>query len=82
MLAYSFVIQRVSWLSAIPLLDLLVALAVGLYAIVLGVLGIREMHTTTTRNAALVVVIPVALFFLLALLGTAFVLLIRSTSLA
>ncbi len=80
--AYSFVIQLVSWLSAIPLLGYLVALAVGLYGIVLGVLGIREIHATTTGKAALVVLIPVAVFFLLALLlGTALVLLLRSAGL-
>ena len=81
--AYSFVIQLASWLSAVPWLGILVALVVGVYAIILGVLGIREMHATTTGKAAMVVLIPVAIFLLLALLlGTVFVLLLRSAGLA
>ena len=81
--AYSFVIQLVSWLSAIPLLGILVALAVGVYGIILGILGMREVHATTTGKAALVVMIPVAVFLLLALLlGAAFVLILRSAGLA
>lgn len=80
--AYSFVVQLASWLSPIPLLGILISLLVGGYAIVLNVLGVREMHATTTGKAALVVLIPVALLFLLALiLGTAFVLLLRSAGL-
>ena len=82
--AYSFVIQLASWLSAVPFLGILVALVVGVYGIILGVLGIREMHATTMGKAALVVLIPVSIFLLLALLllGTAFVLLLRSAGLA
>ncbi len=81
--AYSFVVQLVSWLSPIPLLGILISLVVGLFAIVLNVLGIREIHATTTGRAALVVLIPVAVLFLLALLlGTAFVLLLRSAGIS
>jgi hypothetical protein len=81
--AYSFVIQLASWLSVIPFLGVLIALVVGLYGIVLGVAGIREMHATTTGKAALVVLIPVAVLFVLALLlGTALVLLLRGAGLA
>lgn len=81
--AYSFVIQLASWLSAVPFLGIVVALIVGVYGIILGVLGIREMHATTTGKAALVVLIPVSIFLLLALLlGAAFVLLLRSAGLA
>ena len=80
--AYSFVIQLASWLSAIPFLGVLIALAVGLYGIVLGVLGIREMHATTTGKAAIVVLIPVAVLFVLALLpGTVLVPFLRSAGL-
>ncbi len=80
--AYSFVVQLASWLSPIPLLGILVSLVVGLYAIVLSVLGIREMHATTTGKATLVVLIPVAVLFLLALLlGTVLVILLRSAGL-
>lgn len=81
--AYAFVVQLVSWLSAIPLLGILIGLAVGIYAVVLNVLGIREMHATTTGKAALVVLIPVAVLFLLALLlGTVLILFLRSAGLA
>lgn len=81
--AYSSVIQLVSWLSAIPLLGLLVALAVSVFGIILGVLGVREMHATTTGKAALVVLIPVAVLLVLALLlGTVFILFLRSAGIA
>ncbi len=67
--------------APIPLLGILVALVAGLYAIVLNVLGIREMHATTTGKAALVVLISVAVIFLLALLlGAVFVILLRSAA--
>lgn len=58
--AYASVTQIVSWLSVIPILGILISLVVGLYSIFLGVVGIREMHSTTTGKAALVVLIPVA----------------------
>ena len=66
--AYLGVVQLVAWLSAIPFLGVIVGLAVFLYSLFLGVMGIREMHSTTTGKAALVVFIPVVVFGGLALL--------------
>jgi hypothetical protein len=57
--AYLAVVQLVSWLSAIPVLGVLVGILVFFYSIFLGIVGIREVHTTTTGKAALVVLIPV-----------------------
>lgn len=63
--AYTAVTQLVSWLSAIPILGILISIVVALYGIFLSVVGIREVHTTTTGKAALVVLIPVAVVLLL-----------------
>jgi hypothetical protein len=60
--AYSTVVYLVSW---IPILGWLLSL----YAIYLGVVGVREVHNTTTGKAAMVVLIPIAVIgFLLAIL--------------
>ncbi len=64
--AYAAVTQLVSWLSAIPILGVLISIAIAVYGVFLSVVGIREVHTTTTGKAALVVLIPVGV---LALLG-------------
>jgi hypothetical protein len=64
--AYAAVTQLVSWLSAIPILGILISIAVAIFGVFLSVVGIREVHTTTTGKAALVVLIPVGV---LALLG-------------
>jgi hypothetical protein len=56
------VIQLVSW---IPILGGLVALVWG---VILSILGIREVHNTTTGKAALVVLIPAIVLGLLVLL--------------
>lgn len=66
--AYSSALALVSWLTAIPFLGILIALVVLVYAIFLYVVGIREVHATTTGRAALVVLIPTAVILLLALL--------------
>jgi hypothetical protein len=58
--AYAAVTSLVSW---IPFIGGILAL----YGIYLGIVGIREMHNTTTGKAALVVLIPVAVIFLLVL---------------
>src|SRR5918994_48592 len=58
--AYAAVTSLVSW---IPFIGGILAL----YGIYLGIVGIREMHNTTTGKAALVVLIPVAVLFLLVL---------------
>jgi hypothetical protein len=59
-LTYSAVTSLVSW---IPIIGGILSL----YGIYLGIVGIREMHNTTTGKAAMVVLIPVAIIFLLAL---------------
>jgi hypothetical protein len=60
--SYANVIQLVSW---IPILGGLVALVWG---VILSILGIREVHNTTTGKAALVVLIPAIVLGLLVLL--------------
>jgi hypothetical protein len=50
--AYSFVTALVRW---IPIVGALIAL----YGVYLAIVGIREVHQTTTEKAALVVLIPV-----------------------
>lgn len=59
--SYSQVVNLVSWIPFIgPLL--------GLYGLYLGVVGVREVHGTTTGKAALVVLIPAAVVLLLVLM--------------
>jgi hypothetical protein len=60
--AYAAVVNLASW---IPLVGWLL----GLYGIYLSVVGIREMHGTTTGKAALVVLIPAGVILLLVLVG-------------
>ena len=60
--AYTSVTSLVSW---IPVVGGILAL----YGIYLAVVGIREMHNTTTRDALVVVVLPVIVIVVLALLG-------------
>jgi|SRR5215203_765513 len=60
--SYAAVTSLVSW---IPIIGGLL----GLYGIYLAVVGIREMHQTTTGKAVIVVLFPVILILLLALLG-------------
>ena len=60
--SYASVTSLVSW---IPIIGGLL----GLYGIYLAVVGIREMHQTTTGKAVIVVLFPVLLILLLALLG-------------
>ena len=60
--SYTGVTSLVSW---IPIIGWLLSL----YGIYLSVVGIREMHETTTGKAVLVVVIPVIVVVVLALLG-------------
>ncbi len=72
--AYAAVVDLVSW---IPLIGWLLSL----YGIYLTVVGIREMHQTTTGKAVLVVLIPAGvvllLVFLLGLLAAGAVVLSR-----
>jgi hypothetical protein len=60
--SYASVTSLVTW---IPIIGGLL----GLYGIYLAVVGIREMHGTTTGKAVLVVLIPVIVVVVLALLG-------------
>jgi len=66
--AYVAVTQLVTWLSSVPILGILVALVVFVYTIFLAIVGIREVHGTTTGRAALVVLIPVVVLGVLAFL--------------
>jgi hypothetical protein len=59
---YASVTSLVSW---IPIIGGLL----GLYGIYLAVVGIREVHGTTTGKAVLVVLLPVIVVLVLALLG-------------
>src|SRR5829696_7585424 len=56
-LAYASAVQAVAWLAYIPLLGILVAIVIGIYNVVLTVIGVREMHATTTGRAVAVVLI-------------------------
>ena len=60
--SYAAVVDLVSW---IPLIGWLL----GLYGVYLSIVGIRDMHQTTTGKAALVVLIPVGVILLLVLVG-------------
>ena len=60
--SYTAVTSLVSWIPVIGGL-------LSLYGIYLSVVGIREMHGTTTGKAVLVVLIPVIVILVLALLG-------------
>jgi len=59
--AYSSVTSLVSWLPFIGWIA-------SLYGIYLAIVGIREVHTTTTGKAALVVLIPAAVVLVLILI--------------
>jgi hypothetical protein len=63
--AYAGVVQLVGALAAIPILGILISIVDTLYALFLGGVGIREVYTTTTCKAALVVLIPVGVLVLL-----------------
>lgn len=65
--SYVQVTQLISW---IPIIGGIVALV---WAIVLSIFGVREVHSTTTGRAALVVLIPaaIALLFLFLAIGAA-----------
>ena len=65
-------------LFLIPFLNILVALTLSVYVIILFVLGIREMHRVTTGQAAIVVLVPFAVAVVFSLLFGVFGLLIGS----
>jgi hypothetical protein len=60
--AYIQAVQLISW---IPIIGWIIAFV---WAIVLYILGLREVHSTTTGRAALVVLIPFAIVILLVVL--------------
>ncbi len=63
--SYSQVTALVNWIPVVgPLL--------ALYGLYLSIVGIREMHGTTTGKAALVILIPFAVVLLLALIALVF----------
>jgi len=64
--AYSSVTSLVSW---IPIIGWIASL----YGIYLAIMGMREVHSTTTGKAALVVLIPAVIVILLALVIVALV---------
>ena len=66
--AYASVLQLFSWLGVIPILGALVLIAIAVYNVVLSVLGIREIHGTTTGRAVAIVLIPVVVVTLLLVL--------------
>jgi hypothetical protein len=59
--AYSSVTSLVSWIPVIGWIA-------SLYGIYLAIMGIREVHSTSTGKAAIVVLIPAVVVFLLVLL--------------
>ncbi len=59
--AYSSVVNLVSWIPFIGWIA-------SLYGVYLAIVGIREVHSTTTGKAALVVLIPAAVVLLLVLI--------------
>lgn len=67
--SYAAVVYLVAW---IPILGWIVGLVYGIY---LGVVGIREVHGTTSGRAALVVLLPIVVIGGLALLIFGFALL-------
>jgi len=68
--AYGSFPNVLGFLFFIPILNILAALAIGVYTVVLYVLGVREAHATTTGRAALVVLAPVAVGLALSILLT------------
>ena len=51
-----------------PVIGGLLGLLIGVYAVVIQVLGIREVHSTTTGRAVVIVLLPAVVIFLIALL--------------
>ncbi len=65
---YSYTPNIVGFLSPIPILGQLIALAAAVYSVFLSFLGVREVHNTTTGRALAIVLIPVAVVLLLVLI--------------
>lgn len=70
--AYAAVLQLLSWLSFIPILGILVLLVVLVWNVIISVIGMREMHSTTTGKAAAIVLLPVVVVgILVTIIGVA-----------
>ncbi len=73
---YACAIFVVSWITSLfnlipligPVIGGLLGLLIGVYAVVIQVLGIREVHSTTTGRAVAVVLVPTVVIILIALL--------------
>ena len=73
---YACAILVVSWITSLfnlipligPIIGGLLGLLIGVYAVVIQVLGIREVHSTTTGRAVAVVLMPTVVILLIALL--------------
>ena len=74
-LALAYIVTTI--LGVIPILGgilgFLISLVVGVAVVVLNVLGIREVHATTTGKAVAVVLIPVVVFAILGLILSAII---------
>ena len=68
--AYGSFPNALGFLIFVPILGILAGLAIGVYSIILYVLGFREAHATTTGRAALVVLAPVVVAFVLSIVFT------------
>lgn len=66
--AYGSALFLVSWLSVVPILGILVALAVLIYGVYIYVMGICEVHATSTGRAVAIVLIPTAVVVVLLLI--------------
>lgn len=69
--AYSFAIQLVTWVAAIPIIGTIIALIAAIYGLYVSAFGIRELHSTTMQRAAAVVAIPVLVAIVLGVLFSA-----------
>lgn len=71
--AYLGALYLVSWISIIPILGWLLIIPLSIWYVVLGILGIREVHSTNTGRAAAVVLIPTVVLFVLGLIVIALI---------
>lgn len=75
-LAYSSTPEIFSFIIAIPLLGYVFTFAVGIWSLVLEIIGLKEFHSTTIGRAiAAALVIPIAITIILALITIIIVLL-------
>ena len=73
--AYASAILIISWITSLfniipiigPIIGGLLGLIIGVYGVIIQVLGIREVHSTTTGRAVAIVLIPTAVILLIVL---------------